>query len=86
MLLLTLWALAGCSKSDAGAGQGVYTSLGELAGKRIGVQIGTIFDRLTRERLPDAKIVYFSSFPDTVVALKSNKIDAFPSTRTGLSQ
>ena len=86
VLLLILCTLAGCGKSDAGAGQGVYTSLGELAGKRIGVQMGTIFDRLTRERLPDAKIVYFSSFPDTVVALKSNKIDAFPSTRTVLSQ
>ena len=86
MLLLTLCALAGCGKSDAGAGQGMYTSLEELAGKRIGVQMGTIFDRLTQERLPDAKIVYFSSFPDTVVALKSNKIDAFPSTRTVLSQ
>ncbi|MBO6017232.1 MAG: transporter substrate-binding domain-containing protein, partial [Oscillospiraceae bacterium] len=86
VLLLILCVLTGCGRADTGAGQGAYTSLEELAGKRIGVQMGTIFDRLTQERVPDAKIVYFGSFPDIVVALKSNKIDAFPSTRTVLSQ
>ncbi len=33
-----------------------------------------------------ADILYFSSYPDTVIALKSNKIDAFPSSRMSFSQ
>ena len=38
------------------------------------------------EHVENAKILYFSNFPDEVVALKSNKIDAFPCGRMVLSQ
>ena len=60
------------------SGQGVYDTVGELDGKRIGVQTGTIAAEVVREQLPDAEISYFSTFPDMSVALCSHKIDGFP--------
>lgn len=88
LCLMTVMLLAcGCAgRTDSTAEEGVYTSLDELSGKRIGVQAGTILDGMARERISDAEILYFSSFPDIVVALKSNKIDAFPNGRMVLSQ
>jgi len=61
------------------AGQaGVFTSLSQLDGKRIGVQTGTTFDEIVREALPNAQISYFNSYPDMAAALEANKIDGFP--------
>ena len=50
----------------------------ELDGKRIGVQIGTNFDAIILNTLPNAKISYYNSFPDLATALETSKIDAFP--------
>ena len=85
MLLGTVMA-AGCSSDNSSSDEGVYASISELSGKRIGVQIGSIFDGLMQEKIPDAQILYFSTFPDIVMALKSNKIDAFPNLRMVQSQ
>ena len=63
--------------SEEGAGDGVYTSLAELAGKRIGVQQGTYFDVLAAEAIPDIEVQYYMSLADEWTALKSDKIDAF---------
>ena len=57
---------------------GVFTSLSQLNGKRIGVQTGTTFDEIVLETLPDAKISYFNTYPDMAAALEANKIDGFP--------
>ena len=56
---------------------GVYTSLSQLNGKRIGVQTGTSFDNAVSELLPDAKILYFNTKADLINALLTNKIDAY---------
>ena len=40
--------------------------------------MGSIYDALIREKIPDAQVMYFSTFPDLVMALKSHKIDALP--------
>ncbi len=85
-LILLISALTDCSNDTDDADQGVYTSIEELSGKRIGIQIGAVFDKMTEDHVPDVKIYYFNSFPDTVVALKSNKIDAFPIARMAFSQ
>ncbi len=86
-LFFTLSALMmGCNHKEDKKGEGIYSSISELSGKKIGVQVGTILDRMTKENVEDAEVLYFSSFPDIVVALKSNKIDAFPNGRMVLSQ
>ena len=60
------------------AAHGVYGSLSELDGKRIGVQTGTTAAAITLESLPNARISFFTTFPDMAAALEANKIDAFP--------
>ena len=58
-------------------GDGVYQSLDELAGKRIGVLQGTYFDILVSNRIPDIQISYYLSLADEWNALRTGKIDAF---------
>ena len=65
---------------------GEYSSLAELAGKRIGVQMGTIFDKVASENIPNAEILYFNNFTDEVTALKEKKIDGLPTTEMIFSQ
>ena len=62
----------------SGQARGVYDSLDALDGKQIGVQTGTTAADVISERLPNAQISYFSTFPDMSAALKANKIDGFP--------
>ena len=79
-------AIMGCNEENKKEGKGRYTSISDLSGKRIGVQMGSIQDTMTREKIDNVEFLYFSSFPDMVVALKSDKIDAFPSGKMVLSQ
>ena len=63
----------------AGAGHpaGGITALDQLDGGRIGVQTGTTASEVAAQRLPHAKVEFFSTFPDMAVALENNKIDGF---------
>ena len=63
---------------DGGQQSGMFTSLSQLNGKRIGVQTGTTFDEIVLETLPDAQISYFNTYPDMAAATEANKIDGFP--------
>ena len=65
---------------------GGYTSLDQLDGARIGVQTGTTAADITLARLPNARISYFSTFPDMAAALKTHKIDGFPGDGLVLAQ
>ena len=56
---------------------GVYTALSQLAGKKIGVQTGTSFDKSVAALIPDAQIEYYNSKPDMINALQTRKIDAY---------
>ena len=89
-ILIILSVLAGgCAAEDGKAkddGSGIYTSLAELSGKRIGVQMGSIFDEVILDRVPDAEILYYNSFPDEVTALEANKIDGLPTLKMIFSQ
>lgn len=58
-------------------GKGVYGSLSELKGKRIGVQTGSYFDELAKESIGQVELSYFTTLADMIVALKTDKIDAF---------
>ncbi len=52
-------------------------SLDDMNGKRIGVQTGTSFDEMIRNRLPDAKILYYNNKADLINALMTGKIDGY---------
>ena len=56
---------------------GRYSSVAELAGKRIGVQTGSISQQIVSEAVPTAKQVYIEGYTDQIIALKTGKIDAF---------
>ena len=56
---------------------GVYKSLSELSGKKIGVQTGSDFDKTVLDVIPDAKIVYLNSKADLVNSMLAFKIDGF---------
>ena len=82
LLLLLLLVPAGAEQDvaapDGGQQSGMFTSLSQLNGKRIGVQTGTTFDEIVLETLPDAQISYFNTYPDMAAATEANKIDGFP--------
>ena len=56
--------------------EGEYSSLQDLAGKRIGAQTGTPNGDVALKFIPTAQIEYFDSVADIVTALKLRKIDA----------
>ena len=60
--------------------------LNDLDGKRIGVQMGTIFDKIISEKIPNAEILYFNNFPDELTALGADKVDGVPTTEMIFSQ
>ena len=51
-------------------------TLSDYAGKTIGVGTGTMFDVLVENNIPDAKLVYFNTYPDLVTALETGKVEA----------
>ncbi len=53
------------------------TNISDLDGKRIGVQTGTNFDDMVKNRLPDAKLLYFNNKADMINALETGKIDSY---------
>lgn len=59
---------------------GEYASLADLSGKKIGVQMGTIFDQVSSEKIPNAEILYFNNFTDETTALREGKVDGVPTT------
>lgn len=56
-----------------------FTTLAQLnqPGIRLGVQTGTIFDRLTAERFPMAQTQMFNSASDMLQCVITNKLDGF---------
>ena len=56
---------------------GVYKSLSELSGKKIGVQTGSDFDKTVQDVISDAQIVYLNNKADLVNSLLAFKIDGF---------
>ena len=66
--MIFLCLLTGCSGNYTGK-TGVYKSLDDLAGKKIGVMTGSVHDSLVEKRLPSAQIVYFTAATDLPAAL-----------------
>jgi polar amino acid transport system substrate-binding protein len=71
MLLLAM-SISGCAQSNAEK----MAVIDDVADKRIGVYVGTIYDKFAVKRFPDATILRYNSISDFVLALKNQKIDA----------
>jgi polar amino acid transport system substrate-binding protein len=52
------------------------TGLADLVGKKVATTKGTTCDLLLREQCPEAERVLFDAIPDTLIALKQNKVVA----------
>lgn len=51
------------------------TSIDDLAGKKVGVQIGTTQEDIAKESIVDGEIISLSKNPDIIMNLKTKKID-----------
>ena len=80
LFIFLLLTACGAEKpaAESEENEGVYQHLSELSGKRIGVQVGSVYGTIVPEVIPDVEILYFNTYPDELTALKSHKIDAFP--------
>ena len=76
LLFVTQCFAAEKTETDTPIPKGVYTSLDELADKRIGVQTGSSFDQIAIDSFPNAERVYFSVKTDLINALMTKKIDS----------
>ena len=65
------------SASEQPSAQTVYSSLEDLAGKKIGVLTGSIFDKVAQEKIPGIQPEYLNAMSDMPVALQADKIDAY---------
>ncbi|MCQ2914141.1 MAG: ABC transporter permease subunit [Alphaproteobacteria bacterium] len=50
-------------------------SFAKFDGKKIAVVVGTNFDQLAKEKLPNAEYVYLNTFTDAISALSKNKVE-----------
>nr|WP_243278073.1 transporter substrate-binding domain-containing protein [Clostridium yunnanense] len=53
-----------------------YSSLDSLAGKAIGVQKGSVQEKLAEEQIKDSKLQSLAKVPDVVLSLKNKKVEA----------
>ena len=67
--------LAASSQPESAA---EYSEYSDLSGKRVSMLTGAPFEELVRSKVPDVgEFSYFNNAPDTILALKSGKTDAF---------
>lgn len=71
ILMVMSVAFVGCKKETV-----VIQSVGDLDGKKVGVQAGTTGETWCLENLPNAKIVSFKTGMDAAIDLKIGAIDA----------
>ena len=77
-LIAVLLTFAACgAEKDGSIGVDGETKLADLSGKKVGVLTGSIQAIVMPQRVPDAEYMEFNALPDMIVALNSNKIDAF---------
>ena len=62
--------------SDATGAKNRINGLNDFYGKRIAVLTGAIFDKVAKEYMPDAEIVYYNNYSDMSKALAEGRADA----------
>ncbi len=78
VLLLVLSALCApvCGASNDPGSAPRLAKVADLHDKRIGVQLGTVFDTYATRTFPDATVVQFPTYQDMTLAVTAGKIDA----------
>lgn len=71
-ILILIFLFAGCVRNE----NPVIESLDDLDGRKVGIVLGTIHDKVVSERLPGAEQVFFNNEIDGTAALESGRIDA----------
>ena len=75
VFLATLLTLLPCFASD---GEKSFKTLNDFSGARFSTLNGTVADKLTQSVIPNSdNFVYYYTVADGIMALKSNKVDAF---------
>ena len=69
-------AHAGQSSQDRPAPVGKMKSEADIADKKIGVLMGSLYDKYATDKFPGARIFQFQSIPEELMAVKSGKVDA----------
>ncbi|MDD5170208.1 MAG: transporter substrate-binding domain-containing protein, partial [Syntrophales bacterium] len=59
------------------AGDLPITDISQLAGRKVGIITGSVYDGMLKEHVPSALAEHFNNFTDQTAALKSGKIAAF---------
>lgn len=69
--------IASAAQTASGAqGTALLTSLDDLRDKRIGVQLGTVYDIYATEAFPDATILQYPTYQEVTIAVSAGKVDA----------
>ncbi len=78
VLLLVLSTLCApvCGASNDPGSAPRLAKVADLHDKRIGVQLGTVFDTYATRTFPDATVVQFPTYQDMTLAVTAGKIDA----------
>ena len=66
-------ATTASAPATAGA---MFRSTDDLDGKRIGVQLGTVYDLYATKKYPRATVVQFPTYQDVTLAVTAGKVDA----------
>src|SRR5262249_462729 len=62
--------------ASAGGSRTLLTSIDDLRDKRIGVQLGTVYDIYATTTFPGATVLQFNTFQEVTLAVSAGKIDA----------
>jgi polar amino acid transport system substrate-binding protein len=53
-----------------------YKTVADLKDKKVGVQLGTVQEKIGKDQIKDAKLVSLNKIPDLIMELKNKKVDA----------
>ena len=73
LLSVLLCIFSACSAKEGSGAQ----SMENLAGKKIGVVTGSVFDEVARNAIADVQVEYYSSSPELAAALEKGEIDGY---------
>ncbi len=72
------------ASTTASTSTAMLTTTADLNGKRIGVQLGSVYDGFATKTYPDATVLTFDSGADLRQAVQSSKVDAALSDEEGI--
>ena len=86
LAVASLVCVSAAVSAFASGGGGVYSAPDDLSGKTVGVQTGSTDEIYVKDRIPDAKLEYFSTLTDEINALKARKIDGIAASEAAVCE